>query len=90
MKYSRLFGKTLRTTPQGFKARSHALLLQGGFVRSLGQGLFSLLPLGVRVTEKIKNLIREEMESLGGQEVQVPLINPEEIWIKTGRSFLKP
>jgi len=87
MKYSQLFGKTLRTMPHEFRAKSHALLMQGGFIRPLGQGLFSYLPLGIRVLEKIKKIIREEMDRLGGQEVQVPLINPIEIWKKTGRIY---
>ncbi len=86
MKYSQLFGKTLRTTPHEYRARSHALLIQGGFIRPLGQGLFSFLPLGIQVLEKIKQVVREELNALGGQEVQVPLVNPMDIWNKSGRS----
>ena len=87
MKYSRLFGKTLRKTPHEIKAKSHALLIQGGFIRQLSQGLFSMLPLGIRVMQKIKAIIREEMDAIGGQEVEVPLVNPIDIWKKTGRSY---
>ncbi|MEW5816352.1 MAG: aminoacyl--tRNA ligase-related protein, partial [Spirochaetota bacterium] len=88
MQYSKLLGKTLRKIPQKLRSRSQALLLQGGFVRSLGHGLFSFLPLGLKVVEKVKNIIREEMDKLGGQEVQVPFVNPFDIWRKTGRAEL--
>ncbi len=85
MYYSKVLGKTLRETPHGVTCKSHGLLLRGGYVRQLSQGLFSFLPMGVRVLDKIKRIIREEMEALGGQEVIVPLINPAEIWKKSGR-----
>lgn len=87
MKYSQLFGKTLRETSQVYRAKSHALLIQGGFIRPLSQGLFSILPMGIRVMQKIKTIVREEMDAIGGQEVEVPLVNPIDIWKKTGRSY---
>ncbi|WP_319476214.1 proline--tRNA ligase [Marispirochaeta aestuarii] len=88
MHYSRLFGKTLRERPQGGSSKSYRILQQAGYIRSLGPGLFSYLPLGIRVLRRIKSIIREEMEALGGQEVLVPLVNPYEIWEKGGRAEL--
>ncbi len=88
MRYSKLLGKSLRSVPQGVKSRAYSLLIQGGFVRPLGHGLYSLLPLGNRVIRKLKRIIAEEMESLGGQEVEVPVVNPYELWKKSGRSDL--
>ncbi len=85
MYYSRVLGKTLREIPHGVTCKSHGLLLRGGYIRQLSQGLFSFLPMGVRVLNRVKEIIRREMEALGGQEVIVPLINPAEIWKKSGR-----
>ncbi len=80
MLYTRLFGKTLRERPQEGSSKSYQLLQQAGFVRTLGQGLHSLLPLGMRVYRRVCEVIRQEMDALGGQEVLVPLVNPYEIW----------
>ncbi len=85
MRYSALFGKTYREIPHELKSISQILLVQGGFIRFLGQGLYSYLPLGMKVLKKIEALIRAEMEKLGGQEVRVPLVNPAEIWRRGGR-----
>ena len=88
MRYSRLVSKTVRETPKTVRAPSHALLLRGGFIRPLSQGLYSYLPLGTRVQLRLKRLIRAEMEALGGQEVLLPLVNPEQIWVESGRSAM--
>ena len=88
MRYSQLFGKSLREAPQEVRSRSHELLLRGGFVRPLGQGLYTFLPLGFRVARKVCRLIREEMVGLGGQEVLVPVVNPFELWRRSGRTDL--
>jgi len=88
MKYTQLFGKTLRNVHHGVKSEGFAFLLRGGFVRSNGNGLFSYLPLGNRVVRNIKRLMREEIEAVGGQEVSVPLINPIELWHRSGRDRL--
>ncbi|TVQ41095.1 MAG: proline--tRNA ligase [Spirochaetaceae bacterium] len=85
MRYSQLFGKTLRQVPHGVRSESYQLLVRGGFVRPLGQGLFCWLPLGQRIIAGIQAIIREEMEALGGQEVVLPLVNPHEIWRRSGR-----
>lgn len=83
-----MLGKTLRKTSQINRARSHVLLVRGGFIRTLAQGLYSYLPMGMRVLEKIQGIIDEEMEALGGLKVQVPLVNPRELWRQSGRDFL--
>ncbi|MBU8913141.1 MAG: proline--tRNA ligase [Spirochaetales bacterium] len=88
MRYSRLVSKTIRETPKSVRVPSHALLLRGGFIRPLSQGLFSYLPLGTRVVRRLKRLIREEMIGLGGQEVFLPLTNPRQIWIDSGRDAI--
>ncbi len=88
MKYSQLFGKTLRNIRHEVKSEGHALLIRGGFIRPLGNGLFSYLPLGFRLVQNVIELIRKEMDSLGGQEVMVPLVNPKELWTRSGRDRL--
>ncbi len=88
MKYTQLFGKTLRNVHHGVKSQGFAYLLRGGFVRTHGHGLYSYLPLGNRVVRNLKQIIREEMERLDGQEVNVPLVNPIEMWQKSGRDRL--
>ncbi|MEE8442018.1 MAG: proline--tRNA ligase [Spirochaetia bacterium] len=88
MRYSRLVSKTARETPKSVRAPSHALLLRGGFIRPLSQGLYSYLPLGMRVVSRLRRLIREEMVALGGQEVLLPLTNPRQLWIESGRDAM--
>ena len=85
MRYSTILGKTLRKVPRGVNSKSYSLLFQGGFIRSLGRGLFAFLPLGIRVLEKIKGIIREELNELGGQEVLVPMVSPFSLWERGGR-----
>lgn len=88
MRYSQLFPKTMRADPRGATSDGYRLLYRGGYVRSLGKGLFSYLPLGMRVVGKVHALLRDEMNRLGGQEVRVPMVNPMEIWERSGRSDL--
>ncbi len=88
MLYSRLFGQTVRQVPREVRATSYKLLVQGGYVRPLAQGLFSYTPLGMRVVNNLKRLIREEMEQIGAQEVMAPVVNPREIWEASGRDAL--
>ncbi len=85
MRISHLFGRTLREAPNDAELPSHRLLLRGGFIRPLGSGMFSLLPLGWRVTQKVERIIREEMNAIGGQEMLMPVVHPAEIWRETGR-----
>jgi prolyl-tRNA synthetase len=82
---SQLFAPTLRQVAEA-ELISHRLLLRGGFVRPLAAGLYSFLPLGWRVLQKIENIVREEMNRVGGQEVLLPTLHPEELWVRSGRS----
>jgi prolyl-tRNA synthetase len=85
MRWSQLHIPTLRADPADADAASHRLLVRGGFVRQLMAGHYSLLPLGVRVRTKIMNVIREEMDAIGGQEFLLPAMQPALIWEKSGR-----
>lgn len=85
MRYSKLFGKTSKTVSNQATAISHKLLLQGGFVRMLSAGRYSLLPLGFNVTKKIEQVIREEVEKIGAQELIVPTLHPLELWQQANR-----
>lgn len=85
MRYSKLFGKTSKTVSSQAVAISHKLLLQGGFIRQLSAGRYTLLPLGLKVAKKIENVIREEVEKTGAQEIIVPTLHPIEIWQKANR-----
>jgi len=85
MRQSQLFGKTLREAPKDAEAISHIYLTRGGFIRQLSSGLFSFLPLGFMVLKKLEQVIREELDKIGAQEMVMPVIHPAEIWKKTGR-----
>jgi prolyl-tRNA synthetase len=85
MRWSQLHIPTLRADPADADAASHRLLLRAGFIRQLMAGHYSLLPLGVRVRSKIINIIREEMNRIGGQEFLLPAMQPAWIWEKSGR-----
>ena len=82
---STLFGSTLRHTPAEADLESHALLLRAGYVRQLAAGIFSLLPLGWRALRKIEQILREEMDRIGGQELSLPVVHPADLWQATGR-----
>jgi prolyl-tRNA synthetase len=85
MRLSSLFSTTLRDAPGGIEAVSHQLLLRAGFIRQLGQGLFSYLPLARRSMTKIENILREEINAIGGQEITMPVVHPADAWKATGR-----
>lgn len=82
---SRLFGSTLRHAPAEAEGESHALLLRAGYVRPVAPGIFSLLPLGWRALRKLEQIVREELELIGGQELSLPLVQPAELWQAAGR-----
>jgi prolyl-tRNA synthetase len=82
---SQLFIPTLREPPADAEAASHKLLVRGGFIRQVGTGLWSFLPLGWRVHQKVVQIIREEMNAIGGQEMLCPVLTPAELWERTGR-----
>lgn len=86
MRYSKLFGKTKLTAPHDADSINARLLTQAGFVDKLAAGVYNYLPLGLRVLEKIKQIIREEMNSVDGQEILMPSLHPVELWEKTGRN----
>ncbi len=87
MRMSQLFSRTLREDPAYADTRGYALLVRSGFIKQLGAGIFTLLPLGVRSIRKIEQIIREEMDAIGGQEIEMPVVNPADIWKKTGRYY---
>lgn len=87
MRMSKMFSRTLREAPSTADSKGYELLLRAGFVRQMGAGIFSLLPLGYRTTTKIENIIREEMDEIGGQEILMPVVNPADIWKETGRYY---
>lgn len=85
MRWSQSFVPTLRDDPADAEAASHKLLVRGGFVRQLMSGVYTLLPLGFRVCQKIQAIARAEMNSIGAQEFLLPSIHPAEVWKKSGR-----
>jgi prolyl-tRNA synthetase len=85
MRWTNLFVPTLRDNPAGAEAISHILLLRAGYVRQLTAGIYSYLPLAQRSLLKIMNIVREEMNRIGGQEFLLPALNPAEVWKETGR-----
>lgn len=87
MKMSKLFSRTLREAPSSAESRGYELLLRAGFINQLGAGIFSHLPLGYRSIKKIEEIIRQEMDRIGGQEILMPVVNPAEIWKETGRYY---
>ncbi len=82
---SRLFVRTLRDDPSEATLISHRLLLRGGYVRPLGAGIYSMLPLAWRVQRRIEQIIREEMSRIDCQELQMPFVHPSDLWERTGR-----
>jgi len=85
MKQSQLFLKTSRESSKEAEAISHQFLLRGFFIDQLTSGVWSFLPLGWRVHKKIENIIRQELNAIGGQEVSLPVMQPKNIWLKSGR-----
>jgi prolyl-tRNA synthetase len=87
MRMSRLFSQTLRDVPAEAEIPSHQLLLRAGLIRSLAAGIYSYLPLGRRALTKIEQIIRAEMDAIGGQEITMPVVHPADIWQETGRWY---
>jgi len=86
MRMSRMFGKTLRNAPAEAETANHQLMLRAGLVQQLAAGIYSYLPVGWRVMRKIEQIIREEMDRAGGQEVVMPALQPAELWEQSGRA----
>ena len=87
MRWSEAFIPTLRDDPADAEAVSHKLLVRGGYVRQLAAGHYSMLPLGQRVRLKMIEIIREEMNAIGGQEMFLPALHPAEFWQRSGRWY---
>ncbi|HIP97381.1 MAG TPA: proline--tRNA ligase, partial [Anaerolineae bacterium] len=85
LRLSKLFGRTLREAPADAEMVSHQLSLRAALVRPLSTGIYSYLPLGWRVLKKIEQIMREEMDAIGGQEMMMPVVHPAEIWQGTNR-----
>ncbi|GAB4265373.1 MAG: proline--tRNA ligase [Deferrisomatales bacterium] len=85
MEYSKLFVPTLREDPAEAEIVSHKLMLRAGLIRKLAAGIYSYLPAGLRVIRKVENIIREEMNRAGAQEVLLPAVQPAELWEESGR-----
>src|SRR3954465_2348287 len=85
MRWSNLFIPTLREVPADAEVASHRLMLRGGYVRQLAAGIYNYLFLAQRSLLKIQNIVREEMDAIGGQEMLLPALNPAEIWQESGR-----
>ena len=85
MRYSEMFLPTGRETPSDAEVISHQLMLRSGMIRKLTSGIYAYLPLGYRVIKKVEQIIREEMNKAGGQEVFLPAVQPSELWIESGR-----
>ena len=76
---------TLKETPSDAEITSHQLMLRAGLIRKLASGLYTWLPLGLRVMRKVENIVREEMDRSGGLEVLMPAVQPSELWQESGR-----
>ena len=86
---SQLFLPTLRDPPSDAEAASHKLLVRGGFIRQVSAGVWTFLPLGWKVHQKIVQIIREEIDAIGGQEMLCPVLTPFELWKQTGRDYIE-
>lgn len=86
MRLSKLVGQRLKETPRDSQTASHTYLVRGGYIRPVSAGIYSLLPLGKRITTKIEAIIREEMDAIGGQEILMPVVVPEGLWQESGRA----
>jgi prolyl-tRNA synthetase len=85
MRLSQAFGKTLREQPAEVEMASHGLMLRAGLISKLASGIYSYLPLGWRSVRKIQDVMRKEMNAIGGQEINMPVVNPGDIWKESGR-----
>ena len=85
MRSSQLLIATLKQTPADAEVVSHQLMLRAGLIRRLASGLYTWLPLGLRVLRKVETIVREEMDRSGAQEVLMPVVQPAELWQDSGR-----
>ncbi|MBO7146666.1 MAG: proline--tRNA ligase [Lentisphaeria bacterium] len=85
MRMSQMLGRRIKEDPKDAKTISHKFLVRGGYIRGVSAGIYSILPLGMRIIEKIETIIREEMNRIDGQEVKMPVVLPAELWEESGR-----
>ena len=85
MRYSQLLLPTTKEVPAEAEVISHQLLLRGGFIRKLAAGIYTFLPLGLRVLRKVEAIVREEMDRAGAQEILMPMVQPGDLWMESGR-----
>ena len=88
MRMSQLLVRTLREAPADAEVASHQLLMRAGYIRRLASGVYSFLPLGLRVLQRLERVIREELDAAGGQELLLPVLHPIELWEQSGRAAL--
>lgn len=85
MRWTESFISTLKEAPEAAESLSHKLMLRAGLIRMLVSGVYSYLPLGLKVLRNIENIVRDEMDKAGAQEVLLPGLQPQELWVKSGR-----
>ena len=85
MRASHFFISTLKEAPADAEIISHKLMVRAGMIRRLGSGIYAYMPIGLRVIQKIENIIREEMNKAGAIELLMPIVQPAELWQETGR-----
>jgi len=85
LRFSQMFGRTLREAPAQVETAAYRLALRAGLVRALGAGIYAYLPLGQRVLHRLADMVRAEWKTIGGQEITLPLVQPTEIWRRSGR-----
>ena len=83
MRMSNLLSQTLREAPSDAEIPSHQLLVRAGYIRQLAAGIFTAMPLAKKSFTKIEDIMREEMDAIGGQEMTMPVVHPAEIWKAT-------
>ena len=88
MRSSRFLLTTLKETPTDAEVVSHQLMLRSGMIRRLASGLYTWMPLGLRVLRKVERIVREEMDRSGAQEVLMPVVQPSELWERIGRAHV--
>ena len=85
MRYSQMLLPTTKETPAEAEVASHQLLLRGGFIRKLTSGIYTYLPLGLAAVQKVAQIVREEMNRAGAQELLMPMVQPADLWDESGR-----
>ena len=85
MRFSKSFIKTLKETPKEAETASHKLLLRASMIKKLTSGVYTYLPLGYKALRKVENIVREEMNRAGAQEILMPVLQPAELWKESGR-----